>query len=284
MDNFCNLFKDCLYLFCLPFSFRDRLGWFRFRNCLDSIYNWYLFNPHICNLLGFFIKIIYSLLRLWLFWSLRNDCIDFSKKSLLRNNSLDIFTFDFFSNLSKDNFVLRLNRFHNGWASCSNSFSTFFSNCGLNCAWSDQFRNWLFICTNNFLFLISYDSNFFVLISNFRNCSFSYLLHYNSNRCYILNFSMLSLNFLHDFLKMSIFFYHSLIYYLSNDDFFNNLSYSNFFSFFNLLSFIGADNFNYTLVLFISDCNNYFICIGFGFIFNYYCSLYFVLWCLCHCW
>lgn len=153
---------------------------------------------------------------------------------------------------------MRLNSFHNGWTSCSNSFSAFFSNCCLNCAWSDQFRNWLFKCTNNFLFLIRYDSNFFVFISNFRNCSFSYLLHYNSDRCLILNFSILSLNFLHDFLKMSIFFDHSLVYYLSNDNFFNNLGCSYFFSLFSF-NRIGADNFNFVLVLFISDCNNYFI-------------------------
>lgn len=286
MDYLCNLFNDCLYLFCLPFSFRDRLRWFRFRNWMDSIYNWNLLNSHICNLLSFFIKIINSLLRLWLFWSLWNDCKYFSKESFLRNNSLDVFILDFFGNLLQDNCVLRLNSFHDGWAGCSNSFSSFFSNGGLNCSWSDQFRNWLFICTNNFLILIGYDSNFFVFISNFRNCSFSDLLHYNSYRCHILNFSILSFNFLHDFLKMSIFFDHGLVYDLSNDDFFNNFSCGYLFSFFSFFSFncVWADKFNFLLVFFISDCNKYFIYIWLAFFLNNNCSLDFVLWCFSDCW
>lgn len=286
LDNFCNLFKDCLYLFSLPFSFRNRLRGLRLRNCLSGICNWYLFNSHICDLLSFFIKVIDSLLGLWLFWSLGNDCENFSEKSLFGNNSLYIFSLHFFSNLLEYNCVLRLDRFHNGWTSCSNSFSAFFCHCSLNCSWTDHFGNWLFVCTNNFLLLISDDSNFFVFISNFRNGSISYLLHYNSDRSHILNLSIFSFNFLHDFLKMSILFNHSLVYNLSNHYLFNNLICSYFFSFFSLFSVncIGADNFNFGLILFISNCNNNSTLVWIISFMNNYCRLYFILWCFCHCW
>lgn len=207
-------------------------------------------------------------MRLWLVRLLWNNCEYFSELGFLRNNSLDISCIYLFQNLLKNIRVLRFYSLHEIRASCRNSFYTLFCNSSLSYSRRDDFGNRLFKTTDYFLFLICNDSNLLIFICHFRDCSISNFLHNNPDWGYIFYFSIFSLYLFDNLLKMSIFFYYTLINYLSYNNLLYDLLNAYCFNFFFHVNSFRCNNLDICLVNFIQNCNNYFFLFWSGWLLN----------------